>query len=718
MVSKENKDQEDAVSPSSLRGPISQGEPLKGRGSPKSQVTALEDETKRLLGRRSGTIERAFGHTPSLEEFKSTSFSDYVRGTILGVDLDDSNSGNNELRTTELSQPLDTQTAQTNTAKQKPGNGESASDSKASSPGGSVTKQSPPSMVTRSQRRKAACAILQPDTTKAAISTKPTPPRKRDGPRKICPYRFSDGVAKVTPPRGWWDLSGVGKDLTMRGPAWQEGTRLGDMVISDPIKQCASGIGGVYDYTMLELPAITVSEFGKKADKYRKSQVGSEFDEDTSDEFIDGLARKFWRRLGPTMEASMYGADMEGTLFQGADACGWNVDRLESCLQLLKADVDDGSSNDDSLSLPGVTTAYLYVGMWASVFAAHTEDMNLLSINYLHAGAPKYWYSIDPEDSQRFESLAASHFGSAASACPEFLRHKRYLVSPTLLKKAGIQFRTLIQRAGDVVITFPGAYHFGFNTGFNMAESTNFAVPEWIPFGETARVCMCHPHSVRIDMNRFKVLFNAYEDDMMKAHKKGGSSGMTYSEWVKQERTKRRKMKTQEEQKDSDHEDNLLSDPALPKVSYNKGMVVEVMKLAPRGSSSSDASKKKSTKAKKKKEVEHWRLALKVKAATFTPQTPVICYVSCEVGEKGVRQKTGEENKFFCGTIKQVVEGHARIHFAGTGRKEDIWIATNSPRLFLDGGPEDPPSSEKDGKKTGKRSVEPPRSPKKKVRAP
>eukprot|EP00957_Ditylum_brightwellii_P092753 7062388-Ditylum_brightwellii.AAC.1 len=99
--------------------------------------------------------------------------------------------------------------------------------------------------------------------------------------------------------------------------------------------------------------------------------------------------------------------------------------------------------------------------------------MKLLSINYLHAGAPKYWYSICPEDSQRFESYATSRFGTAASECPEFLRHKRYLISPALLKKAGIRYKTLIQRAGDI--------------GYNMAESTNFAVPEWIPFGDTAR---------------------------------------------------------------------------------------------------------------------------------------------------------------------------------------------------------------------------------------
>lgn len=205
--------------------------------------------------------------------------------------------------------------------------------------------------------------------------------------------KLSDGIAKITPPEGWWDKAGIGKDTTARGEPWQRGTPLGDMVIPQPIKQCVAGIGGIYDFTMMELPEITVAEFRDKADVYRKKQMEKEVDDDESDDHMDFLARKFWRRLGPTMESSQYGADMEGTLFNGAEACGWNVDQLESCLALLEADYKYSGDIDKPFKLPGVTSAYLYFGMWASVFSAHTEDMNLLSINYLHAGAPKYWVS-------------------------------------------------------------------------------------------------------------------------------------------------------------------------------------------------------------------------------------------------------------------------------------------------------------------------------------
>ena len=60
--------------------------------------------------------------------------------------------------------------------------------------------------------------------------------------------------------------------------------------------------------------------------------------------------------------------------------------------------------------IPGVTQPYLYVGVWRSLFGWHKEDVDLYSINYLHSGKPKFWYSLDLDSGEDFENLANNFF--------------------------------------------------------------------------------------------------------------------------------------------------------------------------------------------------------------------------------------------------------------------------------------------------------------------
>lgn len=694
----------------------------------KSEASALEYETKGFLGRRSGVALRAAEYRPTLKTIKSTSFSDYIRGVLMGVPLEGveceepyyndplppvptvstkktkkpqpqhsvipNSVSNDTTETNNGAPPLHPGTPKNSTTEAL--NIQKSSGNSNFTPvftRGSRQKEettSPPTtrMSTRSQTRPKKLTYDKKKLKVSELKSLRARRRKRcPPPMHPCRYKLSDGLAKVTLPDGWWDQAGIARDTTARGRRWQKGSSLGDREVLSPIKQCASGIGGVYEFTMVDQPSMTVAEFRDKADAYRKRQIGSELDDDMSDSFMDDLARKFWRRLGPTMEAPTYGADMEGSFFDESSACGWNVNQLESCLQLLTVDTQlkPGETEPD-LRLPGVTTAYLYFGMWASVFAAHTEDKNLLSINYLHAGAPKYWYSISPETSDRFESLMASHFSASASQCSEFLRHKSNLLSPSILSKAGIKFRTQIQRPGDAIITFPGSYHFGFNTGFNVAESTNFAVPEWYPMGARAKVCMCHPHSVRIDMRRFKDLLDLYETDMIT----DGIPKMAYSEWVKLEiglsKTDHKKsIVAPSDESEFDIEKWEMEEKLL----RTKGRVVEVTEMDVRSLNASHFPPKKKQRttpsSQKKKKERSFHVALRVRPSVFAPQTPIICLLKCE---------NEAEEKYFSGMITCVVEGHARLHFAGTGKKDDIWMNADNPKLFLDGGLEEEPFAE------------------------
>lgn len=105
------------------------------------------------------------------------------------------------------------------------------------------------------------------------------------------------------------------------------------------------------------------------------------------------LEKAYWRTL--TYNSPLYGADMPGSLFDDRTT-SWNVAKLENLLDCL------------GKKLPGVNTAYLYLGMWKSTFSWHLEDMDLYSINYIHFGAPKQWYSISSEDKPKFEQVMKS----------------------------------------------------------------------------------------------------------------------------------------------------------------------------------------------------------------------------------------------------------------------------------------------------------------------
>jgi hypothetical protein len=202
-------------------------------------------------------------------------------------------------------------------------------------------------------------------------------------------------------------------------------------------------------------------------------------------EYCQALEKEYWRSLA--YQPPLYGADLEGSLFD-PNVKVWNVQNLGDLLQQMP------------FRLRGVNTAYLYFGMWRSTFPWHVEDMDLFSINYIHRGAPKQWYSISSAHKQRFEMIMKSTFSTDAVKCPQFMRHKRFLLSPSQLAGQNIQVNRLIHYQREFVITFPQGYHSGYNMGFNVAESINFATEDWLPIGLKAKVCKCTQDSIRFDV--------------------------------------------------------------------------------------------------------------------------------------------------------------------------------------------------------------------------
>jgi len=208
---------------------------------------------------------------------------------------------------------------------------------------------------------------------------------------------------------------------------------------------------------------------------------------------------EFWRwhqdAKGLTLQ---YGDNVEGSAFSNypADQLGrslWNLSRLPKLRGSLLSHVLE--------ALPGVNEPMLYVGMLFSQFCWHVEDHYLFSISFLHAGAPKTWYGVPACDAAKVEAAVEAHiFGKPAagtegpvdsSRAVRSLIGKTTMVSPKVLLEAGVKVVKVVHNPGEYVVTFPRAYHAGFNHGFNIAEAVNFALDSWLPFGFAAERRYC-----------------------------------------------------------------------------------------------------------------------------------------------------------------------------------------------------------------------------------
>lgn len=203
----------------------------------------------------------------------------------------------------------------------------------------------------------------------------------------------------------------------------------------------------------------------------------------------EDVEAEFWRlteSLTETVEVE-YGADIHSTTHGSGFPTmelhplnqyaidPWNLNVLplhkDSLFRHIKTDIS------------GMTVPWLYVGMCFSTFCWHSEDHYTYSANYQHFGATKTWYGIPSEDSDRFEAAMKETVPELFEQQPDLLFQLVTLLQPEKLKKADVKVYALDQRAGQFVITFPQAYHAGFNHGFNFNEAVNFAPSDWEPYG-------------------------------------------------------------------------------------------------------------------------------------------------------------------------------------------------------------------------------------------
>lgn len=263
---------------------------------------------------------------------------------------------------------------------------------------------------------------------------------------------------------------------------------------SDHEWHCPKCLVGTGEFGFEDGGVYSLKQFQEKANEFKKKYFASKMPFDPvlnthRRETEDDVEAEFWKLvvdLHETVEVE-YGADIHSTTHGSGfptiernpldpfSSDPWNLNVLpfygDSLFRYIKSDIS------------GMTVPWVYVGMCFSTFCWHNEDHYAYSANYQHFGATKTWYGIPGADAEAFEAAMRDAVPELFEGQPDLLFQLVTLMPPDKLRKAGVNVYAVDQRAGQFVLTFPQAYHAGFNHGFNFNEAVNFAPADWEPYG-------------------------------------------------------------------------------------------------------------------------------------------------------------------------------------------------------------------------------------------
>ncbi|XP_058808329.1 lysine-specific demethylase 5 isoform X2 [Phymastichus coffea] len=244
----------------------------------------------------------------------------------------------------------------------------------------------------------------------------------------------------------------------------------------------------------------TLQQFGEMADQFKSDY----FNIPVHMVPTELVEKEFWRIVSSIDEdvTVEYGADLHTmdhgsgfptktsvnlfTCDQEYAESAWNLNNLPvlpgSVLGHINADIS------------GMKVPWMYVGMCFATFCWHNEDHWSYSINYLHWGEPKTWYGVPGYEAERFEKSMKSAAPELFHSQPDLLHQLVTIMNPNILTNEGVPVYRTDQHAGEFVVTFPRAYHAGFNQGYNFAEAVNFAPADWLKMG---RDCIAHYSNLR-----------------------------------------------------------------------------------------------------------------------------------------------------------------------------------------------------------------------------
>ncbi|TWW65217.1 Protein Jumonji [Takifugu flavidus] len=155
---------------------------------------------------------------------------------------------------------------------------------------------------------------------------------------------------------------------------------------------------------------------------------------------------------------------------------GWNLTVLPN---------NSGSILRHLGAVPGVTIPWLNIGMVFSTSCWSRDQNRLPYIDYLHTGADCIWYSVPAEEKAKLDKVV--HTLLQANGTPGLdMLEKNIMISPEVLCREGIKVYRTVQRSGQFVVCYPGAFVSKVCCGYSVSETVHFATPHWMNLGYQA----------------------------------------------------------------------------------------------------------------------------------------------------------------------------------------------------------------------------------------
>ncbi|CAI4037980.1 hypothetical protein SMKI_04G3170 [Saccharomyces mikatae IFO 1815] len=294
---------------------------------------------------------------------------------------------------------------------------------------------------------------------------------------EITKFGLENGIVKVIPPREWLEL------LEGSPPAQS----LKSIRLNSPIQQNVKrwekqendifNIKNDYEdksYNLKEWKELAMKSDsrinrGYHGDEPLKENCNVNNQQDCYDlGQLQDLETNFWKTIASSKP--LYAVD-ENSSFFPYDLTLWNLNNLSDSINSTNRQLLSGQSN--------------------SIFAWHLDEQNKCSINYLHFGSPKQWYSVPCANTDQFLDVLSKGLPPNKKNCPAFIRHQEIVTSPEFLKGNNIKYNRVVQFQHEFIITFPYSLYSGFNYGYNFGESIEFILDQQTAVRRQPLKCVC-----------------------------------------------------------------------------------------------------------------------------------------------------------------------------------------------------------------------------------